>query len=156
MVRAFSYMLSIGKNGLSQVSKDAVLSANYIQKSIEEHYHLAYSGHCMHECLFTDKKQKASGITTVDIAKSLVEYGFHPMTMYFPLTVSGAMLIEPTETETKETIDKFIETLIFIADKVEHGDIEEIKSFPISTPKRRLNETEAARNPILTWYQIPN
>lgn len=156
MVRALSYMLSNGKNGLSQVSKDAVLSANYIQKSLEEHYHLAYSGHCMHECLFTDKKQKASGITTVDIAKSLVEYGFHPMTMYFPLTVSGAMLIEPTETETKETIDKFIETLIFIADKVEHGDIEEIKSFPISTPKRRLNETEAARNPILTWYQIPN
>ncbi len=78
------------------------------------------------------------------------------MTMYFPLTVSGAMLIEPTETETKETIDKFIETMIYIAKKVENGDIEEIKSFPISTPRRRLDETQAARKPVLTWYNIEN
>ena len=156
MVRALSYMLSNGKNGLSQVAKDAVLSANYIQKSLEPYYHLAYSGFCMHECLFTDKKQKKYDISTIDIAKSLVEYGFHPMTMYFPLTVSGAMLIEPTETETKETIDKFIETMIYIAKKVKNGDIEEIKSFPISTPRRRLDETQAARKPVLTWYKIEN
>jgi glycine dehydrogenase subunit 2 len=151
MVRALSYMVSNGKEGLAQVGRDAVLSANYVLAKLRDFYHVPYEGFCMHECLFTDKFQKIDGISTLDIAKALVEFGFHPMTMYFPLTVSGAMLIEPTETESKETIDKFIETMIHIAKMVKAGKQDEIKSFPISTPRRRLDETGAARQPKLRY-----
>ncbi len=154
MVRALCYMKANGKNGFKKVSNDAVLSANYIMHKLKDYYHLPFEGFCMHECLFTDKFQKEKGVTTLDIAKALIEYGFHPMTMYFPLTVQGAMLIEPTETESKHTIDKFIETMIYIAKKIDNGDIEELKSFPISTPCQRTDETGAARNPILTWQEL--
>ena len=156
MVRALCYMKANGGNGFKKVSADAVLSANYIMVKLKKYYHLPFEGYCMHECLFTDKFQKKKNITTLDIAKALIEYGFHPMTMYFPLTVQGAMLIEPTETENKTTIDKFIETMIYIAKKVDKGDIEELKSFPISTPCKKLDETKAARQPILTWQQLEN
>ena len=156
MVRALSYMLSNGINGLRMVSRDAVLSANYIMVKLKDHYNLAYSGNCMHECLFTDKLQSKHDISTLDIAKALVEFGFHPMTMYFPLTVPGAMLIEPTETENKNTLDKFIATMIYIANEISEGRGDKFKEFPLNTPKKRLDETSAARNPILSWQMIEN
>lgn len=154
MVRALCYMLSCGKDGMAKISSDAVLSANYILANLEKYYHVPYQGYCMHECLLTDKYQKDQGITTLDISKTLIEYGIHPMTMYFPLIVSGAMLIEPTETETKDTLDTFIDIMKSIAIKASNGDVEELKTFPISTPRSRLDEVKAARNPILTWDEI--
>ena len=153
MVRALCYMMSYGHE-ISEVSKDAVLSANYILAKLKNHYHVPYPGICMHECLFTDKYQKEQGLTTLDVAKALIEYGFHPMTMYFPLTVSGAMLIEPTETESKATLDKFIETMIYIAKEIKSGNGEKYKTYPLSTPRRRVDETKAARNPILSWQEL--
>ncbi len=150
-VRALSYILSHGTDGLKQVAEDAVLSANYILAKLKDHYHVPMPGNCMHECLLTDKIQKIKGINTLDIAKALIEYGIHPMTVFFPLVVSGAMLIEPTETETKQTIDKFIAIMIYIANKVEDGDGEVFHQYPLSTYKRRLDEVKAAKNPILTW-----
>ncbi len=107
----------------------------------------------MHECLLTDKIQKAKGISTLDIAKALIEHGIHPMTVFFPLVVQGAMLIEPTETETKQTIDKFIEIMIYIAKEVESGNAEIFHQYPLCTYKRRLDEVKAAKNPILTWQK---
>lgn len=153
-VRALTYMLSHGTDGLQKVAEDAVLSANYILAKLKNHYHVPYSGNCMHECLLTDKIQKAKNISTLDIAKALVEYGFHPMTVFFPLVVSGAMLIEPTETETKESVDQFINTMIYIAREVEKGEGEKFHSFPVSTPRRRLDEVKAAKNPVLTWMEM--
>lgn len=150
-VRALSYILSHGADGLKQVAEDAVLSANYILAKLQDYYHVPMPGNCMHECLLTDKIQKAKGITTLDIAKALIEYGIHPMTVFFPLVVQGAMLIEPTETETRQTIDKFIATMIYIAKEVEAGNAEVFHQYPISTYKRRLDEIKAAKNPILTW-----
>ena len=154
MVRALSYMMSHGGDGLQQVALDAVLSANYILAKLKDHYHVPFSGNCMHECLLTDKIQKTKNISTLDIAKALVEYGFHPMTVFFPLVVSGAMLIEPTETESKETIDQFIDTMIYIAKEIESGNGDKFHSYPISTPRRRLDEVKAAKYPILTWMEI--
>jgi len=153
-VRAITYMLSHGTDGLQKVAEDAVLSANYILAKLKDHYHVPFSGNCMHECLLTDKIQKAKDISTLDIAKALVEYGFHPMTVFFPLVVSGAMLIEPTETETKQSIDEFINTMIYIAKEVENGGGDKFHSFPVSTPKRRLDEVKAAKNPVLTWMEV--
>lgn len=154
MVRALTYMLSHGTDGLQKVAEDAVLSANYVLAKLKNYYHVPFSGNCMHECLLTDKIQKAKNISTLDIAKALVEYGFHPMTVFFPLVVSGAMLIEPTETETKETIDQFIDTMIYIAKEVESDQGDKFHSYPVSTPRRRLDEVRAAKNPILTWMEV--
>lgn len=153
MVRALSYMLSHGANGLQQVAEDAVLSANYILSKLKNYYHVPFPGTCMHECLLTDKIQKAKNISTLDIAKALIEYGFHPMTVFFPLVVQGAMLIEPTETETKESIDQFIDTMIYIAKEIESGNGDKFHSYPLSTPKRRLDEVKAAKNPIVNWME---
>ena len=153
-VRAITYMLSHGTDGLQKVAEDAVLSANYILAKLKDHYHVPFSGNCMHECLLTDKIQKAKDISTLDIAKALVEYGFHPMTVFFPLVVSGAMLIEPTETETRQSADEFINTMIYIAKEVENGGGDKFHSFPVSTPKRRLDEVKAAKNPVLTWMEV--
>jgi glycine dehydrogenase subunit 2 len=150
-VRALSYMLSHGADGLKQVAEDAVLSANYILANLKDHYHVPMPGNCMHECLLTDKIQKANGISTLDIAKALIEYGIHPMTVFFPLVVQGAMLIEPTETETKQTIDQFIATMIYIAKEVANGNGDKFHQYPLSTYKRRLDEVKAAKTPILTW-----
>lgn len=155
-VRALTYMLSHGANGLQKVAEDAVIGANYILAKLKNHYHVPFSGNCMHECLLTDKLQKAKGISTLDIAKALVEYGMHPMTIFFPLVVQGAMLIEPTETETKETIDQFIDTMIYIAKQVESGDGDKFHNYPISTPRRRLDEVKAAKTPVLTWMEFAN
>ena len=152
-VRALSYILSHGADGLKQVAEDAVLSANYILAKLKNYYHVPFKGNCMHECLLTDKIQKEKNISTLDIAKALVEYGFHPMTVFFPLVVHGAMLIEPTESETKESIDQFIDTMIYIAKEIENNNGDKFHSYPLSTPVRRLDEVKAAKNPILTWME---
>ena len=152
-VRALSYILSHGADGLKQVSEDAVLNANYILSQLAPHYNVPYEGPCMHECLLTDKGLKEKGVETIDIAKTLVEYGFHPMTVYFPLVVHGAMLIEPTETESKDSIDRFITVMKGIAEDAQRGDTEKFHQFPQSTPRRRLDEVQAARHPKLRWKE---
>tara|TARA_B100001564_G_scaffold358853_1_gene378677 strand:+ start:11 stop:1228 length:1218 start_codon:yes stop_codon:yes gene_type:complete len=150
-IRALSYMYAHGADGLKQASEDAVLNANYIMAQLKDLYHAPFQGPCMHECLLTDKHQRQHGIETMDIAKTLIEHGMHPMTVYFPLVVKGAMLIEPTESESKETIDHFITIMRHIATEAADGNIEMFKQNPISTPRRRVDEVGAARKPKLVW-----
>lgn len=153
-VRALTYMLSHGGDGLKQVSEDAVLNANYILRALENDFHapFAHQGPCMHEALLTDKHQKENGVSTLDMAKALVERGFHPMTVYFPLVLPGTMLIEPTETEGKEALDRFITVMKDIAAEAKKPNAEEtFHAFPLSSPRRRLDEVKAARNPVLRW-----
>jgi glycine dehydrogenase subunit 2 len=149
--RALTYILSHGADGLRQVASDAVLNANYILRSLDDVLDAPFgqSGPCMHEALFSDKGL-ADGFTTLDIAKGLIDEGFHPMTMYFPLVVHGAMLVEPTETESKAALDQFILALRSLAQRAKAGD-EALKGAPYFAPRRRLDETLAARKPILTW-----
>lgn len=151
--RALAYILSHGADGLRQVSGDAVLNANYILRSLEDVLDAPFggSGPCMHEALFSDKGL-AEGFTTLDIAKGLIDEGFHPMTMYFPLVVHGAMLVEPTETESKAALDQFITALRSLAERAKAGD-EALKGAPYFAPRRRLDETRAARNPVLVWRE---
>lgn len=150
-IRALTYILSHGADGLKQVAEDAVLNANYILSQLQDDYYVPFAGPCMHECLLTDKLQKESGVTTLDIAKTLIEHGMHPMTTFFPLVVSGAMLIEPTETESKESMDRFITVMKSVASDVKAGDADKFHQFPLSAPRRRLDETKAAREPVLRW-----
>jgi len=149
--RAASYMMSHGADGLRQVAEDAVLNANYVLRQLEDVLDAPFgdSGPCMHEALFSDDGL-ANGLSTMDIAKGLIDEGFHPMTMYFPLVVHGAMLIEPTETESKASLDQFIGALRSVASRASAGDLT-LKSAPFYAPRRRLDETGAARKPILTW-----
>jgi glycine dehydrogenase subunit 2 len=149
--RALTYILSHGADGLRQVSGDAVLGANYILRSLEDVLDapFAASGPCMHEALFSDKGL-AEGFSTIDIAKGLIDEGFHPMTMYFPLVVHGAMLVEPTETESKAGLDQFIGAMRSVAERAKAGD-EMLKGAPWYAPRRRLDETQAARKPVLSW-----
>jgi glycine dehydrogenase subunit 2 len=149
--RALAYILSHGADGLAQVAEDSVLNANYILRSLEDVLDapFAHSGPCMHEAIFSDKGF-AEGFSTIDVAKGLIDEGFHPMTMYFPLVVHGAMLVEPTETESKASLDQFIVALRSIAERTRAGD-EALKAAPIHAPRRRLDETLAARKPILTY-----
>lgn len=149
MIRALAYMMSHGTDGLQKVAEDAVLNANYLLHNLKDDFHVPYPGPCMHECLLTHKKQKANGVTTMDIAKALLDAGFHPMTVYFPLVVDGAMLIEPTETESKETLDSFISAMKEIAKRAASGDEERFHAQPQSTFRKRLDETQAARKPVL-------
>lgn len=148
-VRALTYMLSHGADGLKQVAEDAVLNANYIQARLKSVMSPAFEGYCMHEALFSDAFT-ADGIETIDIAKALIDEGYHPMTMYFPLVVHGAMLIEPTETESKAELDRFCDALESIARRASQGD-EALKGAPYLAPMRRLDETRAARKPVLKW-----
>ena len=152
--RALAYMLSHGADGLKQVAEDAVLNANYVLRSLEDVLDapFAFSGPCMHEAIFSDKGF-ADGVSTLDLAKALIDEGFHPMTMYFPLVVHGAMLVEPTETESKAGLDQFITALRSIAERARAGD-ESLKAAPVHAPRRRLDETLAARKPILA-YRTP-
>jgi glycine dehydrogenase subunit 2 len=151
--RALTYILSHGADGLLQVAEDAVLNANYVLRSLENDLDapFAASGPCMHEALFSDSGL-AEGFSTLDIAKGLIDEGFHPMTIYFPLVVHGAMLVEPTETESKAGLDRFIESLRSLAQRARGGD-ESLKSAPHLAPRRRLDETLAARKPVLTWRE---
>ncbi|MCY7271617.1 MAG: aminomethyl-transferring glycine dehydrogenase subunit GcvPB [Sphingomonas bacterium] len=151
--RALSYILSHGADGLRQVAEDSVLNANYLLRSLEDVLDapFAYSGPCMHEAIFSDKGF-AEGFSTIDVAKALIDEGFHPMTMYFPLVVHGAMLVEPTETESKANLDQFIVALRSIAERARAGD-EALKAAPVFAPRHRLDETLAARKPVLTYQK---
>jgi glycine dehydrogenase subunit 2 len=153
LVRAYTYILSLGGDGLEDASRMALLNANYIRKKLATAYQIAYDEPCMHECIFTDRIQHRSGVSTLDIAKRLLDYGYHPPTIYFPLVVSGALMIEPTETETLETLDGFIEAMLAIA-KEARDDSELVKQAPHSTPVRRLDEARAARKPVLRWAPV--
>jgi glycine dehydrogenase subunit 2 len=150
LVRALAYILAHGGEGLRNATLDAVLNANYIRKGIEKHYHLPYKAASMHECVFSDELQAKRGVKTGDIAKRLIDYGFHPYTVSFPLIVRGAMMIEPTETESKQELDLFIDALRSIAEEVEN-DPDMVKSAPHSTRTPRVDETRAARQPVVRW-----
>jgi len=149
--RALAYILSHGADGLRQVAEDAVLNANYVLRRLEGVLDAPFgpSGPCMHEALFSDRGF-GEGLSTLDLAKALIDEGFHPMTMYFPLVVHGAMLIEPTETESKAALDQFIGAVHSIAERAKAGD-ESLKAAPVFAPRRRLDETLAARKPVLAW-----
>jgi glycine dehydrogenase subunit 2 len=151
--RALSYILSHGADGLRQVAEDAVLNANYLLRSLDDLLDAPFgaSGPCMHEALFSDRGF-ADGLTTLDLAKALIDEGYHPMTMYFPLVVHGAMLVEPTETESKAALDEFIGALRSVAERAKAGD-QSLKAAPIHAPRRRLDETLAARKPVLVYRE---
>jgi len=149
-VRALAYILANGPDGLRQTTDDAVLNANYIRKGLEGVYDLPYSTPSMHEVVFSDRRQAKKGVKTMDIAKRLIDYGFHPYTTAFPLIVAGALMIEPTESESKEELDLFIEAMRSIAEEVEE-DPQTVLTAPHSTRISRLDETAAARKPILRW-----
>ena len=150
IVKALAYIHSLGAAGLREVAEIAVLNSNYIRKSLEGVYHLKYAAPTLHECVFSDKLQKERGILNIDIAKRLIDYGLHPPTMSFPLIVPGALMIEPTETESRRDLDQFIEAMKAIArEAVETPEV--LKSAPHFSPVGRLDETAAARNPVLRW-----
>ena len=150
-VRALAYMMSHGIDGLRQASEDAVLNANYVAAGLGDSMSLAYGGPCMHEALFDDGFLEGTGVTTLDFAKAMIDEGLHPMTIYFPLIVHGAMLVEPTESEPKEALDQFVATMRDLAHRAKEGDPEDFKAAPMLAPRRRLDETRAARKPILRW-----
>jgi glycine dehydrogenase subunit 2 len=151
-VRALSYMLSHGSDGMKQASEDAVLNANYIRASLSDLFSQPFGDKpCMHEVLFDDTWLKDTGVTTLDVAKAMIDEGYHPMTMYFPLVVHGAMLIEPTESESKASLDLFVATLRDLALAAKRGEKERFTGAPYHAPRRRLDETRAARNPVLKW-----
>ena len=154
LLRAYAYIVSLGADGLEDVSRMALLNANYIRKKLERHYQISYNQPCMHECIFTDRVQQRNGVSTLDIAKRLLDYGHHPPTIYFPLVVSGALMIEPTETETPETLDSFVEAMLAIAAEARE-DPELVKNAPHTTPVARLDEARAARKPVLRWEPPP-
>ncbi|MBT5049534.1 MAG: aminomethyl-transferring glycine dehydrogenase subunit GcvPB [Rhodospirillaceae bacterium] len=151
-VRALAYMLSHGADGLRQASEDAVLSANYVRVKLQDVMSLPYDGPCMHEVLFDDGFLKDTGVTTLDFAKAMIDAGIHPMTMYFPLVVHGAFLIEPTESESKQSLDFFIETMRGLVEEALGGAVAPFQEAPVNAPRRRFDETEAARHPVLRWH----
>ncbi len=151
-VRAVAYMQSHGADGLRQVAEDAVLNANYIKARLSGTLSAPFpNGPCMHEALFDETWLEGTGVTTLDFAKAMIDKGFHPMTMYFPLVVKGAMLIEPTETEPRRELDRFCDALLDLAASAKAGDIERFKTAPRTAPLSRLDETQAARKPKLRW-----
>jgi glycine dehydrogenase subunit 2 len=152
MVRAYTFLKIIGEEGLSDISRAAILNANYITQSLKDYYYLAYPGFCMHEGVLSGKNLKDYGIKTLDVAKRLLDFGFHAPTVYFPLIVSEALMIEPTESESLQTIEKFIETMIQISKEArENPDI--LKSAPHNTPVRRLDEVKAVKELRIRWQK---
>ncbi|MGH9610871.1 MAG: aminomethyl-transferring glycine dehydrogenase subunit GcvPB, partial [Bryobacteraceae bacterium] len=149
LVRALAFILAHGK-GLRQATLDALLNANYLRALLEPYYQIAYKSRSMHECVFSDDRQAKKGVRTGDIAKRLIDYGFHPYTVSFPLIVRGALMIEPTETESKRELDLFADAMISIAKEVEENP-ELVRSAPHSTRTRRVDEVTAARRPIVRW-----
>ncbi len=151
-VRAFAYMLAHGSDGMRQASEDAVLNANYIRAGLRDVMSQPFGDRvCMHEALFDDAFLEGTGVTTLDFAKAMIDEGFHPMTMYFPLVVHGALLIEPTESESKASLDLFVATLRDLVMRAKRGEAERFRQAPIFAPRRRLDETRAARQPKLKW-----
>jgi len=150
MVRAYVYIRELGGPGLKLASEMAVLNANYIRARLEDTYYLPYPQQSMHEVIFSDKNLEETGVTTLDVAKRLLDYGFHPPTVYFPLVVHGALMIEPTETESPETLDEFVAAMKKIAEEA-RTDPDLVRTAPHTTVVRRLDEVKAAREPVLTW-----
>ena len=155
--RALTYMMSHGSDGLRQVAEDAVLNANYLLARLKPHFSAPFGDRpCMHEVLLDDSSIKPKGVETIDVAKALLDEGYHPFTTYFPLVVHGAMLIEPTETEPKRELDRFADVMIALAERVKAGEVEFFKQAPKLTPMRRLDDTRAARQPKLRWRRGDN
>ncbi len=155
-VRAMAWMLSHGADGMRQASEDAVLNANYIRACLEDVMSVSFPDHpAMHEALFDDRFLKDTGVTTLDFAKAMIDEGFHPMTMYFPLVVHGAMLVEPTESESRASLDLFIAALRDLVFAARAGDVDRFREAPRFAPRRRLDETRAARQPVLKWTPPP-
>ena len=150
LVRAYAYIREFGPEGLKNIAEMAVLNANYIRKGLEKDYQLAYSTPSLHECVFNDKNQKDAGVKTLDIAKRLMDYGYHPPTVYFPLIVSGAMMIEPTESEPKLSLDQFIEAMRTIAKECKETP-NLVKQAPHNTFRGRLDEVKAAKELKISW-----
>jgi len=150
-IRALAYMLSHGSDGLRQVAEDAVLNANYVLARLKDVMTPSYEGPCMHEVLFDDGFLKDTGVSTLDFAKAMIDEGVHPMTMYFPLVVHGAMLIEPTESESRHSLDQFIAIMRRLAEDAKAGRVERFHGAPFYSPRRRLDEVRAARQPVLRW-----
>lgn len=150
LVRAYAYILTLGSDGLRAVSENAVLNANYVLANLRDAYDVAYDRICLHEVILSATRQKRKGVKGLDIAKRLLDYGFHAPTMYFPLIVDEALMIEPTETESKDTLDAFIEAMLAIAREVEE-DPTKVQNAPHTTPVSRLDEARAARQPDLRW-----
>jgi glycine dehydrogenase subunit 2 len=148
MLKAYCYILSMGAEGLKKASELAVLNAVYIKEQLKGTFHLPYDRPCMHECVFSDKRQLNDKVTTLDIVKRLMDYGFHPPTVYFPLVVNGAIMIEPTETESKEDIDKLIQAFKSIVEEAK-DDPDILRRAPENCKVNRLDETAAARKPCL-------
>ena len=150
-VRALAYMMSHGADGIRQASEDAVLNANYVRARLSDVLSYPFGDRaCMHEALFDDRFLKGTHVSTLDFAKALIDEGFHPMTVYFPLVVSGAMLVEPTESESKQSLDQFIGAMRSLAEAAKSGDYARFSKAPRFAPRKRLDETRAARDPILT------
>ncbi|KPL04926.1 MAG: glycine dehydrogenase [candidate division Zixibacteria bacterium SM1_73] len=150
LVKAYCYIRQNGASGLREVSENAVINANYLKESLKGHYHLPYPDHCQHEVVFSGTNQKTKGVKTLDIAKRLLDFGLHAPTVYFPLIVPEALMIEPTETESKESLDEFIQAMIQIAEEAEKNP-EIVKSAPHNTPVTRLDEGKAARDLDVRW-----
>lgn len=150
ILRAYAYIMLLGKSGLIDSTEMAVLNANYCRVRLKDYYAIAYDKVCMHECVFSASLQVKDGVHTIDIAKYLIDKGFHPPTIYFPLIVKEALMIEPTETESKQTLDAFIEVMIEIAQLAKTSP-ETIKNAPLTMPVKRLDETKAAREPNVRW-----
>ncbi|WP_277423836.1 aminomethyl-transferring glycine dehydrogenase subunit GcvPB [Staphylospora marina] len=150
LVRAYAYIRTMGPDGLRKVSEDAVLNANYMMRRLEPYFDLPYKQHCKHEFVLSGKRQKKLGVRTLDMAKRLLDFGFHPPTIYFPLIVEECLMIEPTETESKETLDRFIDVMIQIAKEAEEQP-EIVQEAPHNTVIKRLDEVTAARKPVLRW-----
>ncbi|MDQ7231609.1 aminomethyl-transferring glycine dehydrogenase subunit GcvPB [Staphylococcus haemolyticus] len=152
-LRAYTYIRTMGAEGLREVSEAAVLNANYIKASLKDHYEIPYEQYCKHEFVLSGSKQKEHGVRTLDMAKRLLDFGVHPPTIYFPLNVEEGMMIEPTETESKETLDYFIDAMIQIAEEAKN-DPDKVLEAPHSTIIDRLDETTAARKPVLKFDNL--
>jgi glycine dehydrogenase subunit 2 len=150
LLRAYTYVRAMGPDGLAQASRDAVLNANYLRALLRDAFEVPYPGNCMHEFVISGKRQKKQGAKTLDMVKRLLDYGYHPPTIYFPLVVEECMMIEPTETEDRATLDAFAEALLTIAQEVEQGN-DDVHTAPHSTPVSRIDEALAARKPDLRW-----
>jgi len=152
MIKAYTYIRALGPKGLKRAGQHSVLNANYLMKKLKPYFDLAFDKTCMHECVFSDKKQLLYGVKTLDIAKRLLDYGYHSPTIYFPMIVHGAIMIEPTETESKRTLDEFVTVMIKIADECKTKP-ELIKNAPHKMPITRVDEVAVARNPNLKWEE---
>jgi glycine dehydrogenase subunit 2 len=153
LVRAYTYIKTLGGPGLKQVAERAVLNANYLRALLSDDYEMAFEAACMHECIFSDKGLAELGVSTMDVAKRLIDYGFHPPTVYFPLIVKGALMVEPTETESKHSLDNFADAMIAIRREAEESP-ELLRNAPTAAFRSRLDETRAARRPVLTVAMV--